>query len=74
MRQKYGERVTTEFVNLATAENRKQYAAVLDSVEKNKLRLPLVAIDGEVKMAGGVDYYAIASAVEKALAAPVPVK
>lgn len=45
---------------------------MIEAVEKHKLSLPLVAINGEVKMAGGVDYYAISSAVEKILAAQEP--
>jgi hypothetical protein len=56
--------VTTEFLNLAVPEVRRQYATVVHAIERDSLPLPLVAINGEVKMAGGVDYYAIVSAVE----------
>ena len=62
--------MTTEFLDLSLAENRQQYATVLEAIEQHNLPLPLVAIDGEVKMAGGVDYYAIVAAID-ALAAPV---
>lgn len=56
--------MTTEFVNLAVPEAWQQYAAVVASIAKDDLPLPLVAINGQVKMAGGVDYYSIVSAIE----------
>ncbi len=48
---------------------RQQYANVVTAIAKDNLPLPLVAINGEVKMAGGVDYYSIASAIESLIAA-----
>lgn len=60
--------MVTEFVNLAHAENQQQYAAVIGAVKQHNLPLPLVAIDGEVRMAGGVDYYAITEAIDAATA------
>jgi disulfide oxidoreductase YuzD len=68
LRQKFGENITTKFVNLAVPEARHRYANVVASIEKDNLPLPLVAINGEVKMAGGVDYLAIVSAIESHLA------
>jgi hypothetical protein len=65
--------VTTEFINLAVPEARQKYANVVAAIEKDNLPLPLVAIDGMVKMAGGVDYYSIVSAIEAlTVAAPLP--
>lgn len=61
--------MTTEFLNLAVPDVRQQYANVVSAVEKDNLPLPLVAINGEVKMAGGVDYYSIVSAIESLIAA-----
>ena len=51
---------------------RQQYANVVTAIAKDNLPLPLVAINGEVKMAGGVDYYAILSAIESLIAASGP--
>ena len=67
--------MTTEFLNLAVPEVRQQYANVVKAIAKDNLPLPLVAINGEVKMAGGVDYYSIVSAIESLTAAggPTPV-
>jgi hypothetical protein len=65
--------VATEFINLAVPEARQKYANVVAAIEKDNLPLPLVAIDGTVKMAGGVDYYSIVSAIEAlTAAAPLP--
>jgi hypothetical protein len=43
---------------------RQHYANVVTAIGKNNLPLRLVAINAEVKIAGGVDYYAIVSAIE----------
>ena len=67
LRQRYGSQVTTEFVNLAQPDNRDRYSDVLDAVREHKLPLPIVAVNGEVKVAGGVDYYAISRAVDNLL-------
>lgn len=64
--------MTTKFLNLAVPEVRLQYANVVKAIEKDTLPLPLVAINGEVKMAGGVDYYSIVSAIESLTAAGGP--
>ncbi len=69
LRQKFGDRVNTEFLNLAVPDVRQQYANVVSAIEKDNLPLPLVAINGEVKMAGGVDYYSIVSAIESLIVA-----
>ncbi len=69
MRQKFGDRVATEFFNLAVPDIRQKYANVVSAIEKDHLPLPLVAINGDVRMAGGVDYYAIVSAIEALIAA-----
>lgn len=54
-------------MNLAETANREKYENVLEAIDRHRLPLPLVAVNGEVKMAGGVDYYAISAAVEKLL-------
>ena len=64
--------MTTEFLNLAIPDVRQQYANVVRTIEKDTLPLPLVAINGEVKMAGGVDYYSIVSAIESLTAVGGP--
>jgi hypothetical protein len=51
---------------------KQQYANVVTAIEKDNLPLPLVAINGQVKMAGGVDYYSIVSAIESLTAAVAP--
>jgi hypothetical protein len=61
--------VTTEFLNLANPDVSREYAKVVTAIAKDNLPLPLVAINGEVKMAGGVDYYSIVSAIESLTAA-----
>jgi hypothetical protein len=59
LRQRYGEGIVTEYLDLSVPENRQAYGQVVEAVDKFKLPLPLVAINGEVRLAGGVDYYAI---------------
>ena len=72
LRQRYGSQVTTDFVNLATPENREQYSSVVEAVKEHNLPLPIVAVNGEVKVAGGIDYYAISRAVDAVLGTAQP--
>jgi len=72
LRQKFGDQVNTEFINLAASGNRDHYSSVVQAVKQHNLPLPIVAINGEVKVAGGVDYYAVARAVESILGAANP--
>jgi disulfide oxidoreductase YuzD len=56
-----------EYYDLADLETRQKLGHVVDEITKRRLRMPVVAIDGEFVESGRVDYWDIARQVEKKL-------
>jgi len=69
---KYGDAVRVEFIDLADADSQEEYADVARLVEERDLLYPLVAVDGQLRVAGSAHYYRVLPLVEEKLAA-VPV-
>lgn len=79
LKKRYGDRVSVEYHDLARESEKAAYPALVDLIAEKSPALPLVEIDGQVVMAGRVDFWAIveaieakASIVEAASSAPAP--
>lgn len=72
--RKYADKVWVEFIDLDDDNNAEKFAGLIQAVEQRGLQYPLVAIDGEIKMAGGFDLDAICDEIEMkdAVAADAP--
>jgi hypothetical protein len=66
---RYGSDVQLEYVDLTSAESRARFPEVVRVAEGRGLPYPLVAIDGQVKVAGSADFYHVLPLVEQALEA-----
>lgn len=58
-----------EYHDLAKPEEREKAEDVIEAVSKNRVPYPLVAINGEFKIAGAVDFWRISSIVDEMLKA-----
>lgn len=56
-----------EYVDLANPEAQAEYPELLAVIEERDLAYPLVAIDGQVRMAGTAHYFRLLPLVEEAL-------
>jgi hypothetical protein len=54
-------------VDLSNPEEAEQHGDVIDFVQEQSLPYPLVAINGELRLAGSAEYYRIMPLVEGAL-------
>lgn len=63
LKGKYGDEVEVEYVDLAGAQSGERQG-VRDRIKARELPLPVVAINGEFRLSGGVDYRSILDAVE----------
>lgn len=61
--------MTVEYHDLADPEEREKAGDVIDAATKNRVPYPLVAINGEFRIAGGVDFWRISSIVDEMLKA-----
>ena len=64
LRERYGGEVVVEHLDLAEPEIRLQHQDVVNRVEESGLLLPVVAIDGVLRLSGGVQYRTIVEAIE----------
>jgi disulfide oxidoreductase YuzD len=68
---RYGDAVRVSHVELADAANRDRFSDLVALAEERDLTYPLVAIDGQVRMAGSAHYYHILPYVEEVLASEI---
>ncbi len=64
LRRRYGDAVQVEYYDLANDSNRAKFPEIVKTIEEDDLPVPLVAIDGVPRMAGGVDFWTIAEFIE----------
>jgi disulfide oxidoreductase YuzD len=68
LQMRYGQGIQVEYVDLADAEAQAQFSAVGAVIEERNLPFPLVAINGDLRLAGSAAYYHVLPLVEQALA------
>jgi hypothetical protein len=64
---KFGEVVRVDYVDLAQAEAQEQFGDLVLFAEERDLAYPLIAIDGQLRLAGSAHYFRILPLVEAAL-------
>jgi disulfide oxidoreductase YuzD len=64
LKEKYGDEVVVEHLDLAQPATRFQHQEVVNRVKGSGLMLPLVAINGVLRLCGGVEYRTIVEAIE----------
>lgn len=64
LKEKYGEAVEVEYLNLAQPAVRRRNPEIIARIEEQGLLLPLVAINGRLKLSGNMEYRAIVEAIE----------
>jgi disulfide oxidoreductase YuzD len=70
LRMRYGEAVQVEYVDLAEAENQARYQELSTVVAERSLPYPLVAVNGQLRLAGSAHYFQVLPVVDEALRAP----
>lgn len=63
-----GPAVEVEYVDLADRTKQGEYPEMVAMVDEQRLPYPLVAINGQVKLAGSAHYFRVLPLVEEALA------
>ncbi len=63
---RHGQAVQVEYVDLADPESQAEYSDLLDLVKDQSLPYPLVAINGELRLAGSAHYFRVLPLVEEA--------
>ena len=64
IRGRYGVGVEVEYLDLAQPEASLQHQGLVHRIRKGELMLPLVAIDGVLRLSGRVEYRTIVEAIE----------
>ena len=62
----YGHTVQVEYLDVSEPAVQAEYADLIRQAEEHHLPYPLVAIEGQVRLAGGAEYYRIMPLVEEA--------
>jgi disulfide oxidoreductase YuzD len=62
----YGHTVQVEYLDVSEPAVQAEYADLIRQAEEHRLPYPLVAIEGQVRLAGGAEYYRIMPLVEEA--------
>ena len=55
-------------MDLADLENQAQFSDLVSMVEEQELPYPLVAVNGQLRLAGSAHYYQVLPLIEEALA------
>jgi disulfide oxidoreductase YuzD len=63
----HGSKVQVEYVDMQLPAAQTRYAEVLKTIQERDLPYPLVAIDGQLRLAGSANYYHILPLVEQAI-------
>jgi disulfide oxidoreductase YuzD len=65
--RRYGPSVQVDYVDLGRAEAREEFQELLALIADQNLPYPLVAVNGQLRLAGSADYYRVIALVEEAL-------
>ena len=66
----HGSAVQLNYVDLADSESQVEYSDLLDLVKDKNLPYPLVAINGELRLAGSAHYFQVLPLVDELLSVP----
>jgi disulfide oxidoreductase YuzD len=66
---RHGQAVHVDYVDLADAEAQVEFSEVLAVIEDRSLPYPLVAVNGQLRLAGTAQYYQVLPLVEELLPA-----
>ncbi len=64
LRRRYGDAVKLEYHDLAVDSEREKFPEVVKVIETSNVPVPVVAIDGVLRMAGLVDFWSIVDLIE----------
>ena len=64
---RHGQAVQVDYVDMAEIANQAQFSDLLAVVQDQSLPFPLVAINGELRIAGSAHFYRVLPMVEKVL-------
>ena len=64
LREKYGDSVILEYLDLAEPSTHRQNQEVIHKINQQGLALPVVALNGVLKLCGNVEYRMIVEAIE----------
>ena len=67
---RHGATVQEEYVDLADSDSQAKFSDVLDLVKDQNLPYPLVAINGELRLAGSAHYFRVLPLVDELLGEP----
>ena len=67
MQQRYGPSVQVDYVDLGRVEAQVEFQELLALIADQNLPYPLVAVNGQLRLAGSADYYRVIALVEEAL-------
>lgn len=65
----FGDAVEVEYVDLADPEAQEQFSELMSVIVEQNLPYPLVAVNGQVKLAGTAHFYRILPMVQEAMQA-----
>jgi disulfide oxidoreductase YuzD len=68
LKAQYGEAVEIEHLDLQDPENGVRFGDMLAIAEEQNLQYPLVAVNGQLRLAGSAQYYHVLPLVQEALA------
>ncbi len=61
---RFGDKVEVEYVDLAESANAERFPEMALLSQEATAKLPFVAVDGALRMLGGVEYRALVTAIE----------
>lgn len=64
LQERYGQHVAVQYVDVARDQPNQDDARLVELAREQGLPLPIVAIDGSIKLIGAADYRVIAEAIE----------
>ena len=64
---RYGEAVQVEYIDMSEPKNQEKFSDLLTVVEDRDLPYPLLAINGQLRVAGSAHYYRVLPYVEEVL-------
>jgi len=61
----YGDTVQVEYLDVSEPAVQAEYTDLIRQAQEHRLPYPLVAIEGQVRLAGGAEYYRIMPLMEE---------
>ncbi len=69
---RFGPRIKAEYIDLADPEAQTEFDGLMAVITDQGLPYPLVALNGQLRLAGSVDYHRVAPLVEELISQEVP--